>query len=326
MESSAPPTTIESARLRLVRHTLEQAEAMFELVDRDRERLGRFLPWVEQTKTIEEERGFIRTTLEQWEKGEIFGFGIFLKSGEYVGNIGVHGISRGDRRCEIGYWIGAPGEGKGYMSESVRALERELFGIGFHRIEICCSSLNLRSARVPRACGYRLEGLMREDGADPGGVRDTLVFAKLATDGRDAKLATDGRDANLAADGRNAKPATAGIAGLDSVVLFVESLPRSREWYREALGVAPAIDRPEYCEFRLGGSALGLHPADARSPVSTGGQVAYWNAPDLTATLEHLRARGASVHRGPLELGDGTSVCQVADPFGNVFGLRGRIQ
>ncbi len=96
-----------------------------------------------------------------------------------MGNIGVHTIVWEHGRCEIGYWLLGDFEGRGYMSEAVLALEQACFLHGFHRVEIRCSSQNLRSARVPRRCGYTLEACLREDAWENHQWRDTLVFSKL---------------------------------------------------------------------------------------------------------------------------------------------------
>ncbi len=70
-------------------------------------------------------------------------------------------------------------EGFGYMSEAVVCLENALFKVGFNRVQIRCSSINERSANVPKACGYVYEGTHRQDGIDLGKFRDTQVFSKL---------------------------------------------------------------------------------------------------------------------------------------------------
>lgn len=178
-----PSEAIKTPRIALKRHEISLAETMFAYVDEDRVRLGEYLPWVEGTRTLEDEYGYIRMTRECWEKHELFDFGIFrAEEGHYLGNVGVHSISWEHRRCELGYWILGRFEGQGFVSEAVRALERVLFEMGFHRIEIHCSSSNLKSAAVPRRCGYRLEGVLRDASIESGKYRDTQVFAKLSTD------------------------------------------------------------------------------------------------------------------------------------------------
>lgn len=156
---------------------------MFLCVDQDRERLRKFLPWVDGTRTLEDEKAYIQMTLEKWESGQLFDYSIYLKAdGAYLGNVGIHSIFWEHDRCEIGYWILGRFEGQGYMSEAVRALEATCFETGFHRVEIRCSSKNVRSASIPERLGYRHEGTLREDSLEKGVRRDTLVFAKLRTD------------------------------------------------------------------------------------------------------------------------------------------------
>ncbi|MDX8425330.1 VOC family protein, partial [Vibrio parahaemolyticus] len=39
--------------------------------------------------------------------------------------------------------------------------------------------------------------------------------------------------------------------------------------------------------------------------------------------LSRFEAIGASLYRGPMEIENGLSMCQLEDPFGNLIGLRG---
>ncbi len=185
--TSRPSETLRSKRENLVRLRMDFAPVIFAAVDADRERLGRFLPWVARTRTLEDEIFYIRAATEQWERGEYFDYAIFLRAdgsdtGEYLGNVGVHSIAWEHERCEIGYWVKGSREGQGLIAEAVSEVESEVFRLGFNRIEICCSSENSRSARVPERLGYRLEGIMRQDSIENGRYRDTLVHAKLRSD------------------------------------------------------------------------------------------------------------------------------------------------
>ena len=115
-----------------------------------------------------------------WDKGTFFDYGIFeLETGTYMGNVGVHNIAWHHDRCEFGYWILSGFEGKGFISEAVGALEKVCIGLGFHRMQIRCSSSNPKSAAVPRRLGYPLDGALKEDTIEQGIYRDPLVFAKL---------------------------------------------------------------------------------------------------------------------------------------------------
>ena len=136
-------------------------------------------------KSVEDERDHVRTSLKEWEKFEKFAFCMFRnEDGAYMGNIDAHAIRWDLHRCEIGYWIASEFEGNGYVAEAVRALEKDLFRIGFNRIEIRCNTKNIRSARIPQTCGYTHEGTLRQDGLDMGKFKDTMVFGKLKSERR----------------------------------------------------------------------------------------------------------------------------------------------
>ncbi len=180
MNKRQPPARIEAERVFLRKHALSDAETIFKAVNANRARLEKFLPWVGLIQTLEDEIGYVKGALEKWEALESFDFGMYVQeSGEYLGNIGVHTISWQHERCELGYWIIGKHEGHGYVSESVSALEKELFAIGFNRVEIRCSSFNQRSAGVPKRLGYLLEGVLRQDEKDETGYSDTMIFGKL---------------------------------------------------------------------------------------------------------------------------------------------------
>lgn len=179
MEKKTFPNSIECDRVLLRKHQLDVAPTMFGYVERDRERLRQFLPWVDSTKTIQDEIEYIKMTHEKWDKFELFDYGIFNRDTDtYMGNVGVHTIAWIHERCELGYWILGDFEGKGFMSDAVSGLEKTCFEMGFNRVEIRCSSLNRRSASVPRKLGYRLEGMLSQDSIEMGRHRDTLIFGK----------------------------------------------------------------------------------------------------------------------------------------------------
>lgn len=144
---------LEGDRIYIKKHSVDLAEVMFNYVEEDRERLSQFLPWVNFVKSVEDEKEFILTTHKQWAEGTVFGYGIYLNDNTYIGNFGVHSIKWNHNSAGFGYWILGRYEGKGYMSEAVQLLEKHLFEVGFHRVQIRWSDLNQRSEGVPKRGG-----------------------------------------------------------------------------------------------------------------------------------------------------------------------------
>ncbi|MBC7371084.1 MAG: GNAT family N-acetyltransferase [Bdellovibrionaceae bacterium] len=173
------PAEINGPMLVLKKHSVVLAYIMFEEIDKDRERLGQFLPWVEHMKSVDSQIWYINECTKDWSEGTMFDYGMFNLEGDYIGNFGVHSISWADDRCELGYWISPRFEGRGFISTAVKMLEKILFELGFNRIEIRCDPKNLRSGAVPARNGYKFEGVLRGYQFQSGHHRDTAVHAKL---------------------------------------------------------------------------------------------------------------------------------------------------
>lgn len=104
--------------------------------------------------------------------------------GELAGRVALHGIDLEDGVAEIGYGLFEAHRGRG----AARAVVREvtLYGfaeLGLRRVELVHAVENERSCRLATACGYALEGVMRQALDDHvGGWEDAHLHARLASD------------------------------------------------------------------------------------------------------------------------------------------------
>jgi len=163
---------------------LEESDAqeLYDLVDRNRERLRVWLGWTDDTKGPEDSLRFIRATREQVASGQGF-HGCLRVQGRIAGCVGFHGVHHSFRSTAIGYWIGGELEGRGLMTKAVRALVQHAFkDLGLHRIEIRCAVENTRSRAIPERLGFRQEGVLRGAERAAGRVLDIVVYGRVATD------------------------------------------------------------------------------------------------------------------------------------------------
>jgi len=108
------------------------------------------------------------------------------------------------------------------------------------------------------------------------------------------------------------------------VMFFVEDRRAAAEWYSTLLDLPISqLDDPDLFFIRVGSCDLWFHQADDKSRPGTSGQVAYWTVDSFGDAVARAERSGAMLYRGPLDRGDGTAMCQMQDPFGNVFGLIG---
>jgi ribosomal-protein-serine acetyltransferase len=138
------------------------AEAVFAVVDRNRERLREWLPWVDVTTSAEDLRRFIGKVKEQFDEGRGPQTGIWVH-GMFAGSVGCHPIDWANRSCHIGYWLDERYQGKGIMTRCCETLIEHAFAdLGLHRVTIQTGSGNARSCAIPPRLGFTREGLTRE--------------------------------------------------------------------------------------------------------------------------------------------------------------------
>ncbi len=155
-----------------------------------RERSRAFLtPWEptwpadDLTKTAFRRR--LRRHGEEMERDEAYPFLIFREHDRVlVGGLTLGQVRRGvAQTVTLGYWMGAPFAGQGYMSRAVRAATSYAFAnLRFHRIEAACLPHNARSIALLEHNGFCNEGLARSYLRINGLWQDHLLFARLDSD------------------------------------------------------------------------------------------------------------------------------------------------
>jgi len=135
------------------------AEELFALVDRNRERLREWLPWVDATQSADDTLKFIRDSLKRHaENGDIV-VGVWAGR-KLAGTVGLH--IRGEARAMLGYWLGKDFEGRGLVTSACGALVDHAFRhLKVERVEIFAEPRNARSRAVPGRLGFRREGTLR---------------------------------------------------------------------------------------------------------------------------------------------------------------------
>jgi ribosomal-protein-serine acetyltransferase len=158
------------------------AAPIFSLIDRDREYLREWLPFVDATLVEDDTLSFIRFSLEQFATNGGLTAGIWC--GEQVcGVLGTRRIDWINRRVELGYWLGKSFQGKGIMTDCCRAMVNHLFDeLNLNRVEIQSAVGNTKSAAVAKRLGFTLEGTRRQAELVNGEYLDLLMFGMVKGD------------------------------------------------------------------------------------------------------------------------------------------------
>jgi len=159
------------------------AEELQALIEANRERLRRSMPWAAE-EGLEQTTNFIALTRRQLADDNGFQAAI-VYAGRIVGVVGFHGIDREHRSTSIGYWLDAEHEGRGTMTRAVGALVEHAFTAWeLNRVEICAAPENRRSRAIPERLGFREEGTRREAERLSDRYLDSVVYGVLASEWR----------------------------------------------------------------------------------------------------------------------------------------------
>lgn len=161
---------------------LSAAEVIFETIDRDRNYLQQWLPFVDATLSVSDTELFIKGLVWQKDKKKDEVFTIWYNM-EFAGLIGFKDTDWVNHKTELGYWLAEKMQGRGIVTQCTAALTRYAFKkLGMNRIQIKVAKGNTRSEAVPTRLGFEFEGIERQGEWLKGAHHDLKVFSLLKSD------------------------------------------------------------------------------------------------------------------------------------------------
>lgn len=167
-----PEPLLTTARLKLRKPRIDDAQAIFETYAQDPE-VTRYVTW-KPHESIAMTEEFLRDAVAAWEGDERFVWAITeIDDDAPIGGIDARVEGH---RVEIGYVIARPYWGKGYATEATRAIvEHATASPEISRVWAMCIVDNSASSRVLEKCGMEKEGRLRR----------FIVFPNLGDEARD---------------------------------------------------------------------------------------------------------------------------------------------
>lgn len=146
--------TLETPRLLLRPWEDSDAKQLYSLA-RD-PRVGPIAGWPPH-KDIADSRRILRDILQTEESYAV----VLKETGAVIGSIGLRqnsDLASGDAERELGYWLGVPFWGKGYMPEAAKEVLRHAFeDLGLETVWCGYYEGNARSQRVQEKLGFTFQ-------------------------------------------------------------------------------------------------------------------------------------------------------------------------
>jgi RimJ/RimL family protein N-acetyltransferase len=180
------PERLQTQRLLLRSPRPGDGAALNEAVTASLDELRPWMPWAQKAPTLDESEALARSAHAKFQLRSDLVYSIWERDTQghelqLVGGSGLHRIDWTVPRFEIGYWRRTGHAGRGFITETVRALSRMAFDVlRAQRVEIRMDDDNVASWRVAERAGFTFEGRLRRDALDTGGkVCDTRVYARV---------------------------------------------------------------------------------------------------------------------------------------------------
>ena len=179
------PEVIETERLLLRRPRPDDAAAMFSRYASDPE-VTRFVGWPTHI-TVAHTEGFLTFSEAEWIRWPAGPYLVLSRvDGELLGGTGL--VFETPYRASTGYVFARDAWGKGYATESLRAMVDVAAGVGVERLYAICHVEHRASARVLEKCQFEREGILRRyaefPNLAPGAAADVMCYALAFDTGR----------------------------------------------------------------------------------------------------------------------------------------------
>lgn len=174
--------TLKSKNIELKNFSVLDADGLFNLVEKNRDYLEKWLPWVDKVRQVEDQVKKIKEWTEKEKKREGINLGIWHK-GQLAGVVSFNFIDKENKKAEIGYWLDKNHQGKGVVTKSCKLLIDYGFReLNLHRLEISCAEGNNKSCAIAERLGFTKEGYFRQSGFLTGKFVDMNWYGLLKSD------------------------------------------------------------------------------------------------------------------------------------------------
>jgi ribosomal-protein-serine acetyltransferase len=158
----------------------EDINPMYEAVRESIKEVSPWLPWCHPDYRIEDTSAFIMSREDAWRNEGEYGFAVCdVKSGEFLGGVGISQVNQIYKCANLGYWVRTSCVGRGVASSAARFGIEEL---GLQRIEILVATGNHASQRVALKAGAVREGVLRKRLLINDEPQDAVVYSLVAED------------------------------------------------------------------------------------------------------------------------------------------------
>lgn len=155
---------------------------LFELIDKNRFFLSKWLPFIDYTKLEEDTKLFISKSIQDFEEKKSIQYAI-ISNDNIVGMFGVNEINKINKSVSFGYWIVEQYQGNGIITNICEYLKKYMIlEEKIHRIEIRVDEGNKKSRAIPERLNFNLEGVLKDAGWVDNHYENVCIYSYINLD------------------------------------------------------------------------------------------------------------------------------------------------
>lgn len=161
-----PLKAIETNRLLLQPYSLKWQSEIHSLIINNKHRLSNSFPNLLKSNENEEAtKTYILRKKSEWTRGKTYSYILVLKATNCVlGHFTIKDIDWRHQECELSYFIDAPYEKKGLITEALSAVLQLCFMyLNMNRVTVRIVTENIASIKVAEKSGFKYEGTFFND-------------------------------------------------------------------------------------------------------------------------------------------------------------------
>lgn len=159
---------------------LDDASALFNLIQTDRATLSEWLPWIDAINSVEDESRFLESAIKQMNNRDCLVIAILVDQ-KPAGMVDLHAIDITNQHADIGYWLGSAFQDRGIATEVVKWVTEYAFEtLDLHKLSIFAGTKNYASQRVATKSGFKQECILKDEFYLKNEFIDLIGFYRLS--------------------------------------------------------------------------------------------------------------------------------------------------
>ncbi|MCL3780032.1 N-acetyltransferase [Prolixibacteraceae bacterium JC049] len=162
--------------------TLDVTTTLYSIVEKHRDELGKWLPFVAFMQNVLDAEEYIQQLIDLTYDGSTEVFSVFHHS-EWVGMVVLKDMDWYTQKTELGYWIHPEFQNRGIATTALKLVIEYCFEeLSMHRLQIKVATGNKPSLALVRKFPFKQEGVERDSEKVNNQFFDLAVFGCLKSD------------------------------------------------------------------------------------------------------------------------------------------------